>query len=206
MAEYFLKNVSSLPDPAADESALYGIPDWRKIHILKYCNAIDRKLSLGAWRLTEEALGKYGFSADKVITGANGKPLCEGIYFNVSHSGEYVLCAVSRAPVGCDIEKAENAPFEITDSVFLPSERKYIAEAQNSADKIRRFFRLWTMKESYIKMTGEGLGVSPIRIEINPENRTVTRDLTAVRCKLFNILYGDYEISICEKKYAEYEP
>ena len=200
MAEYFLKNVSSLSDPAADESALYGIPDWRKRYILKYRNAIDRKLSLGAWRLAEEALGKYGFSADNVITDANGKPLCEGICFNLSHSGEYVLCAVSETPVGCDIEKAENAPFEITDSIFLPSERKYIAEAQNDEDKTRRFFRLWTMKESYIKMTGEGLGVSPTHIEINPEKRTITRDLVAVRCKLFNISYGDYEISICEGK------
>ena len=200
MAEYLLKNVSSLPDPAADASALCGISDWRKRHILKYRNAIDRKLSLGAWRLTEEVLGKYGFSSDNVIMDANGKPLCEGIYFNISHSGEYVLCAVSETPVGCDIERAENAPFEIADSVFLPSERKYIAEAQNSVDKSRRFFRLWTMKESYIKMTGEGLGVSPARIEINPEKRTVTRDSIAVRCKLFNMSYGNYEISICEDK------
>ena len=200
MAEYFLKNISSLPDPAADAAALYGIPDWRKRHILKYRNAIDRKLSLGAWRLTEEALGKYGFSADNVITDANGKPLCEGIYFNISHSGEYVLCAVSEKPVGCDIEKAENAPFEITDSVFLPSERKYIAEAQNDADKLRRFFRLWTMKESYIKMTGEGLGEALPRIEINPEKLTVTRDSAAVKCKLFNASCGDYEMSICERK------
>ena len=200
MAEYFLKNVSSLPDPAADASALCGIPDWRKRHILKYRNAIDRKLSLGAWRLTEEVLGKYGFSADHVITDANGKPLCEGIYFNISHSGEYVLCAVSETPVGCDIEKAENAPFEIADSVFLPSERNYIAEAQNSVDRSRRFFMLWTMKESYIKMTGEGLGKSLSRIEIDPEKRTVTRDSTAVRCRLFHMSYGDYEISICEEK------
>ena len=200
MAEYFLKSVSSLPDPAADAAALYGIPDWRKRYILKYHNSIDRKLSLGAWRLTEEVLGKYGFSADNVTTDANGKPLCEGIYFNISHSGEYVLCAVSDAPVGCDIEKAENAPFAITDSFFLPSERKYIAEARNNADKTRRFFRLWTMKESYMKMTGEGLGVSPAHIEINPEKRTVTRDSAAVKCRLFNASYGGYEISICENK------
>ncbi len=200
MAEYFLKNVSSLPDPAADAAALYGIPDRRKRHILKYRNAIDRKLSLGAWRLMEAVLGKYGFSADNVITDANGKPLCEGICFNISHSGEYVLCAVSEAPVGCDIEKAENAPFEITDSVFLPSERKYIAEAQSDEDKSRRFFRLWTMKESYIKMTGEGLGEFLPRIEINPEKRTITRDSTAVKCKLFNVSYGNYEISICEEE------
>ena len=202
MAEYFLKNVSSLPDPTEDTSALYGIPHWRKRYILKYRNAIDRKLSLGAWRLMEEVLSKYGFSARNVTTDNNGKLLCDGIYFNISHSGEYVLCAVSKTPVGCDLEKAENAPFEISDSVFLPSERKYINEGQNIEDKTRRFFRLWTMKESYIKMTGEGLIASLQSIEIDPEKLTIIRNSIAIGCKLFNTSYEDYEISICEKMWT----
>ena len=58
MANYFLKNVSLLPDPAVDASVLSGIPDWRKHYILRYRNPIDRKRSLGAWRLLEEALEK----------------------------------------------------------------------------------------------------------------------------------------------------
>ena len=43
-------------------------------------------------------------------TNENGKPIVEGICFNLSHSGDYVICAVSERPVGCDIEqiKEEN--------------------------------------------------------------------------------------------------
>ncbi len=200
MAEYFLKNVSLLPDPATEESVLYEIPDWRKKYILKYRNPIDRRLSLGAWRLMEETLHKHGLSAGSVIKGANGKPLCKGIHFNLSHSGEMVICAVSEVPVGCDIEKAENAPFEIINRVFSRNERKYIDGAGNDEDKTRRFFKLWTMKESYMKMTGEGLSLSPLRVEINPEKLMVVRDLIAVPCEIFNVSYGNYEISICETR------
>ncbi len=200
MAEYFIKSAAGLPDPALDASTLYGIPTERQERILKYRNAADRKLSLGAWRLMEEALGKYGFSAKNVVYSESGKPLCEGICFNLSHSGDMVLCAVSKAAVGCDIERVKDAPFEIIDKVFLPNEKKYIAEAQRAKDKARRFFRLWTMKESYIKMTGEGLSADLLGIEADPVRLTVTRDKVTARCRLFNTSYGDYEISICEER------
>lgn len=199
MAEYFIISADYLPDPAVDASALYGIPTERQERILKYRSAADRKLSLGAWRLMEEALGRYGFSAKNVVYTESGKPLCEGICFNLSHSGENVLCAVSKSAVGCDIEKVENAPFEIIHKVFSPNEKKYIAEAQSEEDKARRFFRLWTMKESYIKMTGEGLVANLLDIEVDPERLMIIRDNVIARCRLFNRSYGDYEISICEE-------
>lgn len=198
MSEYYLKNVSALPDPAFDRAALRGIPDWRIEYILKYRNAGDRKLSLGAWQLLAETLKKRGFSADNVKVGENGKLFCEGAHFNISHSGEMVLCAMADAPVGCDIERVTGAHFEIMKRVFSTREREYILEPQDAEDKNRRFFRLWTMKESYLKMTGEGLSLPPRSIEIIPETNTVLRHGTEVRCRLINKKYNDYEISICE--------
>ena len=198
MTEYYLKNVSVLPDPAFDRAALRGIPDWRIEYILKYRNASDRKLSLGAWQLLAETLKKRGFSADDVKVGENGKLFCEGAHFNISHSGEIVLFAMADGPVGCDIERVTDAHFEIMKRVFSLREREYILKPQDVADRNRRFFRLWTMKESYLKMTGEGLSVSPRSIEIIPEANTVLRGGTEVMCRLINKEYNDYEISICE--------
>ena len=200
MTDYYLYHVDSLPDPKENKDALEDIPDWRIEYILKYRRACDRRLSLGAWRLMEEILKRHGFSAQNVTVGVNGKPECEGICFNLSHSDDMVLCAVSDSPVGCDIEKVTDAPLEVADRYFSEVERRYIDEAQNLSEINRRFFRLWTMKESYLKMTGEGMNLSPERIEIDLDSLVVLRDSVKQPCTLTNITHGDYEITICIDK------
>ena len=197
MMDYYLRRVNSLPDPKESNAALQGIPGWRIEYILRYLRACDRKLSLGAWRLMEDTLKQHGFSAENVTIGLNGKPECEGVYFNLSHSGDMVLCAISDVPVGCDLERVTDAPLEVADRYFSEMERRYIDEARNHPEINRRFFRLWTMKESYMKMSGEGISISPERIEIDLNALTVLRDGVMQSCTLKNISHEDYEISIC---------
>ena len=197
MMNFYLLSVTNLPDPKYNKTALAGIPDWRRAHILKYLRECDRKLSLGAWRLMEETLKKHGFRAENVTIGKNGKPECNGVYFNLSHSEDMVLCAISDVPIGCDIEKVTDAPMEIAERVFSEKERRYITGAGSALETNHRFFRLWTMKESYMKMTSEGLNLSPDRIEINLDNLTVMRDGILQSCALQNTAYDDYEISVC---------
>ena len=194
---YYLLDASALPDPKEDEAAMLGVPDWRRDYILRYLRACDRRLSLGAWRLMESSLKTHGFSTENVVIGKNGKPECDGVYFNLSHSDDMVLCAVSDTPVGCDIEKVTDAPMEVAERYFSEKERRYIANAQNPADADRRFFRLWTMKESYMKMTGEGMSLSPDRLETDPDGLTILRDGILQSCALQNSAIDDYEISIC---------
>ena len=200
MMNYYLLDASVLPDPKEDTSALSDIPDWRRAHILRYLRACDRKLSLGAWRLMESSLKQHGVPIENVVIGENGKPGCEGVYFNLSHSDDMVLCAVSDTLVGCDIEKVTDAPMEVAEHYFSEMECRYISTAKDSADSDRRFFRLWTMKESYMKMTGEGMSLSPERIEINIDNLTVLRDGVLQSCELQNSAVKGYEISVCQSK------
>ena len=200
MMNFYLLDVTDLPDPQNNAAALSGIADWRRGYILRYLRAGDRKLSLGAWRLLEETLEKHGFSVTNVKIGKNGKPECEGVYFNLSHSGDMVLCAISDVSVGCDIEKVTDAPMEVAEHVFTKKERQYIAGADSDAEINRRFFRLWTMKESYMKMTGEGMSISPDRIEINLDDLTVMRDGVLQSCVLQNNVFDGYEISVCQSK------
>ena len=87
---------------------------------------------------------------------AYGKPFITNlpnIHFNISHAGRYVACAVADEPVGIDIELIVDADMDIAERYFTPDEIAYIKGGQPA----RRFFEIWTKKESRIKWEGKGL-------------------------------------------------
>ena len=197
MVEFAAADVSALPDPLSDISALAGIPDWRVRYILRYRRAQDRRLSLGVWRLMERMLARRGIRAEGVTFDAGGKPLCDGAFISLSHSGSMAMCAVGGAPVGCDIERIDSADFDIAPKVFLPGELKYIGAAESEDGARRRFAALWTLKESYMKMTGDGLALAPERIEILLPELRLLRDGIEQNCRLFHLPRGEYELALC---------
>ncbi len=87
---------------------------------------------------------------------SQGKPYflshCE-IFFNISHSSNYVACAISDRPVGIDIEGGRKARQNLAKRFFDESEASWINECQSE----ERFFRIWTLKEAYGKATGKGV-------------------------------------------------
>ena len=197
MVEYALSDVSTLPDPLTDPDLLAGIPPWRRAYILRYRQAEDRRRSLGVWRLMEDMLAARGIQAREVALDARGKPYCGGVFLSLSHAGSLALCTVSDGPIGCDIEYVKDAPFEVAPRVFCPGERAYLRAARDNKEAQRRFFTLWTLKESYMKMTGEGLALSPERLEIRMPGLTLLRDGAPQPCTLFHTAHGKYELSLC---------
>lgn len=197
MVEFAAADVSALPDPLSDIAALAGIPDWRARYILRYRRAQDRRLSLGVWRLMEKMLARRGIRAEGVTFDAGGKPLCDGAFLSLSHSGSMAMCAVGGAPVGCDIERIDSADFDIAPKVFLPGELEYIGAAESEDGARRRFAALWTLKESYMKMTGDGLALAPERIEILLPELRLLRDGIVQNCRLFHEPRGEYEMALC---------
>jgi phosphopantetheinyl transferase len=90
-----------------------------------------------------------------------GKPFCtqEGApYFNISHSGGYVVIAISLiASVGVDIEFPRNIDFlPILKKVSSLKQQAYFL---NSTNKCQAFLCLWTQKEAVSKACGRGIGV-----------------------------------------------
>ena len=82
--------------------------------------------------------------------GKNGKPLSDLPYFfNCSHSGEYVACAVSRREIGVDLEKVRPVHARLLRT--LTDREKAWLESLPREEWDRAFLRLWTMKESWIK-------------------------------------------------------
>jgi 4'-phosphopantetheinyl transferase len=199
MIKVYLQMITSLADPKEDMSLLSGIPEWRQKKILSYAHPGDRKLCYGAWKLLERAFSSCDAATHQVTIGENGKPVCPGVNFNLSHSEDAVLCVVSDGdtPIGCDIEKIGTAPAKTAGRYFSQKEQEYVASALTDDERNRRFFKLWTMKESYLKMTGEGMNCSPRRIEVDLDSLTVFRDGQPQNCRLRNFTAEQYEISVC---------
>jgi 4'-phosphopantetheinyl transferase len=97
--------------------------------------------------------------------GGHGKPLLSGahadsgIEFNVSHSGDLFLYAVSRGrTVGVDIERQKEglAVESIAQRYFASGEARSLLE-QAPEQRLSNFYRCWTRKEAYLKAKGTGL-------------------------------------------------
>jgi len=93
------------------------------------------------------------------LTNEYGKPYLafeHNIHFNISHAGNYVVCAVSDEPVGIDIEVIKSFDMKIAERFFTTDEMAYIVNFEKNT-KLNSFFEVWTKKESHIKWEGKGL-------------------------------------------------
>jgi 4'-phosphopantetheinyl transferase len=78
------------------------------------------------------------------------------LHFNISHSEDYAVIAISQNKVGIDIEYvSEDFNFkEIMSDVFNDNE---ILAIQKAADKKHAFYTSWTRKEAFVKALGKGI-------------------------------------------------
>lgn len=101
-----------------------------------------------------------------------------GLRFNLSHSGAQALVAISRGPVGADIERIR--PLGSVDRLarrfFTPSEATALDRLSGDA-QTRCFFRLWVLKEAYLKAAGAGVpdGLSRCEIALDGEGPRVVQ-------------------------------
>lgn len=92
---------------------------------------------------------------------SGGKPKVgpgPGPHFNISHCDGLVACAISDdLELGVDVEPvARKAPLDLAQTYFAPEEVRWLTGLPPSGQPFG-FFRLWTLKEAYIKATGLGL-------------------------------------------------
>lgn len=198
MVHLYAADTGNLPDPWESTVLLEELNIERKNKIMKYLKAEDRKRSLGAGLLLNKVLPHYGVSPDRIRIEAGGKPEVDGIFFNLSHAGRIVICAAAEKEVGCDVEEVVQAPEGVAERFFHPSESAYINACMGD-ERNRRFFRIWTMKESYIKMTGEGMRLDFDRFEILPDDEEikVCRDGRLLSCRIMEYDIPGYKVSVC---------
>ena len=100
----------------------------------------------------------WGMDALPEIAHAQGgKPYfkdCPERHFNLSHSGQFALCALSDTPVGADIEVVRPRKEGLPGYTFKDADYERYLALGGDWDA---FYTLWTEVESIIKYTGEGL-------------------------------------------------
>ena len=150
----YITNIEPLGDEGLYQSLYELMPAYRREKIDRLKCVLDKHRSLAVGALLMYALAKSDISLSTPIkVEENGKPYLEGnpVYFNLSHSGNMVMCAISDMRVGCDIELMKKQPnLRVAKRFFAKEEYESIKENSD-------FYRLWTLKESYVKLNGEGI-------------------------------------------------
>ena len=172
------------------------VPKERREKIDFYRFNKDKKLSAGAFLLLKKLLSDENIPNFKIKTGKYEKPYIsdnKNIYFNLSHSGKMVLCAISDRELGVDIEINDpTIDLNIAKHYFYNSEYENIMNSKNSPDE---FFRYWVLKESYMKDTGLGVNLKLDSFEIIIEDEIKLKDDSEnLKFNLFEI--KDYKIGI----------
>lgn len=198
MIKVFISNISKLEDPRENPVLMESLSSYRKQKIEKCIQEKGRKQCAGAGLLLTQVLKQYGRSVEEIVRGKNGKPEMDGLYFNLSHAKDYVICAVADEPIGCDIEHVEDAPLRIAERYFTEKENEQLKKAITPEEKRDLFYRMWTIKESYLKMTGEGLQVPLNFVEVVlGENTLIYRNGEFVDCVVKEYCVPGYKVSVC---------
>lgn len=141
----------------------------QKIDTLRFQK--DRRLSLAAGHLLEQGLQELGVEEYEIQYGEYGKPYLQNIpdlHFSLSHSGNYAVCVFYHRPVGVDIQQIRPVSPALLKRVCTQEERRFL-EAQDPEKVPEAFCRLWTAKESFMKLEGRGLRIIPKTIEVQLE-------------------------------------
>ena len=127
------------------KALLESVNETQKEKAFKFKNEIDQIRSLTSSYLMNS------LSKEPLLFNDMGKPFYEnGPHFNVSHSGQYIVMAVSNKDIGVDIEENNDKDMSSLIRIFNEAEAKMIKE---HAD----FYYLWCAKESLIKCIGSSI-------------------------------------------------
>lgn len=128
-----------------------------------------RRFEFGRCLLRHLLSGYSGIAADalRFSYGAHGKPQlaaqhsCRDIHFNLSHSGNWVVCAFGRRALGVDIESIrDDVDYDgVARLIFSERDRAAFA-ALTPPQRSIGVFQMWAYKEAYAKALGDGLAAS----------------------------------------------
>lgn len=163
MLKISVANISDmLSDRRIYEAAYAEATEARRNRTDRFRMYPDKCRSVAAEKLLRENVAGIENGpdlADMAFT-ERGKPFFagrKGIEFNLSHSYERIMCVLADRAVGCDVEYVRQGREGIENRFFCDVEREWIALGVNEEDRTRRFFRIWTLRESFMKATGFGL-------------------------------------------------
>ena len=186
--------IRMLDDEELERSQRFVFPGPRRRFAL--CRAALRSVLCLRIGCSNDDL-KFGASdQEKPYALIRSEPIQFG--FNVSHSGDYGLIAISESPtLGVDVEFRRHHPNLdlLVSTVLSPAEKAQIASVDDLGEKNSLFFDFWTVKEAVLKAVGVGMsGPEPSEIEVPREMRegsrscvTQFRQITECNWRLVNL-------------------
>ena len=181
---------AKLPDERW-QSLLSNVPDPIQHRITRYVRWQDRQAGLFGKLLLWQGLTDAAYPRDcleRLAYTAHGKPFLDShIDFNISHSGKYVICAISKeGQVGIDIEQIRKITLADFTRYMTAQEWQTI---QAAPDPYEKFFDYWTKKECVLKADGRGLSIPLPDILINGETATVSNKLWFLKAVRLDVQY-----------------
>lgn len=187
-----------LPDPR--EGGLFsGLPKARLEKAVRLFSLEKRKESAGAGLLLARILPRFLASAEEVFADERGKLLHPRLFLSLSHGGGMAVLAVGDRPVGCDVEKFSRVREGVLRR-FLKEERAFVEEAAGERAREGAFYRIWTGKESYLKLTGEGLSAWK-EVRVLPEG-LMLRSGKEQSCRIVWKEAGEHLLALCHEEEA----
>lgn len=196
--KYIIKNINDYSDNEID-NFYNNIYIEKKKRINNFKNELKVKQSIIGELLLRDLLDKYynlNYNNLEFEFNKNNKPFIvnKNIFYNISHSSNYVIVVVSDKEIGIDIEKIRETNIKSINCFASNKEKEYILLEDNNLFK--RLFEIYTLKEAYIKMMGKSIfDIKNVEFTIS-NNHIYCSDIN-VKC--YSFMYDNYVISICEK-------
>ena len=135
------------------------------INVPKYYNIIKDETKISYLLLSYIYYNKYNKRLDisSIYKDKNGKPifLDNKLYFNISHSKNYITCSLSNTNIGVDLEE---------DRIIKDT---LINKIKNKNDIDLDIIQIWNIKEAYSKYLGIGLKLDFSKISINEIKKNI---------------------------------
>jgi 4'-phosphopantetheinyl transferase len=193
----FYKLLSSLPEERVDRIRKFH---FRRNALQSLCGELISRIKIAEYLGIDRAT--VAIQRDEF-----GKPHCVNsnhLFFNVAHSGNLVAAAFDSKVVGVDIENMRNTDLAIADRFFTKNEAALL-RAKPQADQRDFFFKLWTLKESFIKAEGKGLSIPLNSFEFDIDNlgNVYFADLSGARSRTYTFRHYEtqpgYNCALCSE-------
>ena len=143
------------------------------------------------------SMAAEAFPEREIVIGRTerGKPYlvgAEGFFFNISHSGNLIVYASSGKSIGVDVESEKSVQPEKFRRFFSPEEMKMLS---SDPEPEKLFFRIWTVREAFTKMTGLGIAMLEQELPIDHAKKQVQYQGKSYSFETTE--YQDHVISLC---------
>ncbi len=153
MVKLYAVNSTPLTNDTTLATALTRLDPQRAAQVARQRQPQKQAQQAAAGLLLTHLFGENG-QPPRLAHGSRGKPYLADnrAFFNLSHTGDWVVCAVADSEIGVDAQLHGICNDKVVARCFTSSEVAWLND-----DRDGRFSRLWTYKEAYIKFTGFGL-------------------------------------------------